>query len=135
MDESGIDENRLHEALPEIWLDPADVEIVEWGQPDAGMLEQIRRLCEQYPHLLIVVLKAREENKRRPPGYDLHDLTPYELRVLKLLAEGHSYRSAGAELGVSRHTVSFHLRRIYGKLHVNSKSQAVSRGLRHGLFQ
>lgn len=71
----------------------------------------------------------------RPPTYAEHDLTPHELRLLRLLVEGHSYRSAAAELGVTVHTVSFHLRQIYEKLHVHSKSGAVAKALRDGLVQ
>ena len=71
----------------------------------------------------------------RPPARADYELTAHELRLLKLLAEGHSYRTAATELGVSAHTVSFHLRSIYDKLQVHSKSEAVSKALRHGLIQ
>jgi DNA-binding CsgD family transcriptional regulator len=54
---------------------------------------------------------------------------------LNLLAEGHSYKTAAAELGVSVKTISFHLQRIYEKLQVHSKSEAVSKALRHRLIK
>jgi DNA-binding NarL/FixJ family response regulator len=58
-------------------------------------------------------------------------LTPHETRLLKLFVEGHHYKTAAAEMGVSVHTISFHLRSIYDKLQVHSKSEAVSiRGVR-----
>jgi DNA-binding NarL/FixJ family response regulator len=60
-------------------------------------------------------------------------LTPHELRLLKLIVEGHSYKSAGAALNVTVHTISFHMRNIYDKLQVHSKSEAVAKALRHGL--
>jgi len=60
-------------------------------------------------------------------------LTPHEVRLLKLLVQGHRYKTAAAELGVSPHTISFHLRRVYQKLDVHSKAEAVSKALRHGL--
>ena len=69
----------------------------------------------------------------RPPADAGHNLTPHELRLLKLLVEGHSYKTAAAELGTSYHTVCFHMRNIYEKLHVHSKSEAVSKALRAGL--
>ena len=62
-----------------------------------------------------------------------YHLTPHEQRLLKLLVEGHSYKTAAARLGVSVKTVSFHLQRIYEKLQVHSKSEAVARALRHRL--
>jgi DNA-binding NarL/FixJ family response regulator len=60
-------------------------------------------------------------------------LKPYELRLLKLLVEGHTYKTAAAELKITVHAVSFHLRRIYEKLHVHSKSEAVGKAMREHL--
>jgi len=61
-------------------------------------------------------------------------LTPQELRVVALLAEGASYQAAGEELGVSINTVRKHIRAIYEKLHVTTRSEAVSKALRGGLL-
>jgi DNA-binding NarL/FixJ family response regulator len=68
------------------------------------------------------------------PRKSAHDLTPQELRLLALLAEGYSYQSAGESLHVSVNTVRNYIRSIYGKLRVHSKSEAVSRSLREGLI-
>jgi DNA-binding NarL/FixJ family response regulator len=61
-------------------------------------------------------------------------LTPVETDFLALLAEGHSYASAAAGLGVSVNTVRNYVRSIYDKLHVHSKSAAVSKAMRAGLI-
>jgi DNA-binding NarL/FixJ family response regulator len=66
----------------------------------------------------------------RPPARASHHLTPTETELLKLLVEGHHYKTAAAELGISINTVSFHLRNIYEKLQVHSKSEAVAKALR-----
>jgi len=66
----------------------------------------------------------------RPPDRADYQLTPHELRLLKLLVEGHNYKTAASELGVSFHTIHFHMRNIYDKLQVHSKSEAVSKALR-----
>jgi DNA-binding CsgD family transcriptional regulator len=50
---------------------------------------------------------------------------------LKLLVEGHNYKTAAVELGVSVNTISFHMRHIYEKLHVHTKSEAVAKALRN----
>ncbi len=71
----------------------------------------------------------------RPPAREDHDLTPHEVRVLKLLADGHNYRSAAAELGTSYSTVNYHLQQIYRKLQVHGKSEAVAKVLRQGLLR
>ncbi len=60
-------------------------------------------------------------------------LTPHETRLLKLLVDGHTYKTAAAEIGVTVHAISFHMRHIYEKLEVHSKSAAVARALRRGL--
>ncbi|MEE4270743.1 MAG: response regulator transcription factor [Thermoanaerobaculales bacterium] len=62
------------------------------------------------------------------------NLTPQETSFLKLLAEGHSYASSASELGVSVNTVRNYVRSIYDKLHVHSKSEAVSKAMRAGLI-
>ena len=66
----------------------------------------------------------------RPPDRANYKLTPAETELLKLLVEGHNYKTAAAELGVSTHTVSFHIGNIYQKLQVHSKSEAVAKALR-----
>lgn len=71
----------------------------------------------------------------RPPGTVQHNLTPHELRLLKLLAEGHSYKTAANEFKVSVNTIAFHMKQIYEKLHVHSKTEAVSKALRSGLVR
>jgi DNA-binding NarL/FixJ family response regulator len=71
----------------------------------------------------------------RPPDRTPAELTPHELRLLKMLMDGHSYRSAGAALGVTPHAVSFHLRNIYEKLQVHSKTEAVAKALQRRLIQ
>ena len=52
--------------------------------------------------------------------------------VLRILAEGYSYQNVGDELGVSINTVRSYIRSIYEKMHVHSKSQAVSKAIRNG---
>jgi DNA-binding NarL/FixJ family response regulator len=68
-----------------------------------------------------------------PPDDVDYRLTPHELRLLKLLVEGHSYKTAAAKLNVSAKTISFHLQKIYEKLQVHSKSEAVAKALRNRL--
>jgi DNA-binding NarL/FixJ family response regulator len=71
----------------------------------------------------------------RPPERADYHLTPHELRLLGLLVKGHSYKSAAVELGVTPHTVSFHLRSIYEKLQVHSKSEAVAKAVHYRLIK
>ena len=63
------------------------------------------------------------------------NLSPREISVLKLLAEGHSYKTAADALSVSIDTLRFHIRNIYEKLHVHSKSEAVLKAFRNGIIR
>lgn len=71
----------------------------------------------------------------RPPTQASYNLTPQEMRLLKLFGEGHHYKTASAEMGITVHTVGFHMRRIYEKLQVHSKSEAVGKAFREGLLR
>lgn len=66
----------------------------------------------------------------RPPERAEYRLTPHETRILRMLVDGHNYKTAAAELGVSVSAVAFHMRNIYDKLQVHSKSEAVAKALR-----
>lgn len=71
--------------------------------------------------------------KFSPPDQANYRLTSQELQILRLLADGHHYKTAARELGISTNTVSFHLKNIYDKLQVHSKTEAVAKALREGL--
>ena len=71
--------------------------------------------------------------KFRPPESADYKLTHQETEILKLLADGHHYKTAARELGISTNTVSFHLKNIYEKLQVHSKTEAVAKALRERL--
>ena len=71
----------------------------------------------------------------RPPEKAEYNLTPHEIRLLQLLVEGHNYKTAAAELGVTVNTISFHMKNVYDKLHVHSKSEAVAKALRNRILR
>ena len=70
----------------------------------------------------------------RPPERADYNLTPHEIRILKLLVEGHNYKTAATKLGVAPTTINFHLQNIYQKLQVHSKTEAVAKALRNRLI-
>lgn len=65
-----------------------------------------------------------------PPAEVEYHLTEQERRILKMLVEGHHYKTAAYDLGISRSTIAFHLKNIYEKLQVHSKTEAVAKALR-----
>jgi two-component system, NarL family, response regulator YdfI len=72
-------------------------------------------------------LEPRDEPKR------IDALTPRETEVLQLLAEGLPNKAIAGTLGISEHTVKFHLSAIFGKLGATSRTEAVTIGIRQGL--
>ena len=71
----------------------------------------------------------------RPPERADYQLTPHETRLLKLLVEGHNYKTAAFELNVSVNTIAFHVKHIYEKLQVHSKSEAVAKALQNRIVK
>lgn len=69
-----------------------------------------------------------------PPAEVQYHLTEQERRILKMLVEGHHYKTAAYDLGISRSTVAFHLKNIYEKLQVHSKTEAVAKALREKII-
>jgi NarL family two-component system response regulator YdfI len=68
-----------------------------------------------------------------PPERLAEALTPREIEVLRLLAEGLANKEVAARLTLSEHTIKFHVASIMGKLGANSRTEAVMLGIRHGL--
>lgn len=104
--------------------------------PPARLLESLREVAEggapMSPEVARRVLRLFREF--RPPVQAAYHLTPQEHELLKLLVDGHHKKTAAAELGISVNTVSFHLKHIYEKLQVHSKTEAVAKALRERLI-
>jgi DNA-binding CsgD family transcriptional regulator len=71
-------------------------------------------------------LRATGEHSRARVDDTRNELTPQELQVAKLAAHGDSNSAIAAQLYISPHTVSYHLRRVYSKLDVKSRAQLVN---------
>jgi DNA-binding NarL/FixJ family response regulator len=103
--------------------------------PPARLLESVREVVDggapMSPQIARRVVALFREF--RPPERASCHLTPQETELLRLLVEGHHYKTAAVAMGLSRHTVAFHARNVYEKLQVHSKSEAVARALRDRL--
>jgi DNA-binding NarL/FixJ family response regulator len=97
------------------------------------------------PGAVDAVLVSRDAASRRraagatpamPPARDalVEELTPRERDVLALLSDGYANRAIGERLGISEHTVKFHLASIFGKLGASTRTEAVRKGLDLGLI-
>jgi len=109
----------LLKRTPHAQLVAAIAELLEGGAPMtpsiARQVVKLFRTCE-------------------PPSKAECRFTRNEAILLKLFVEGHSQKTAAYEMDVSIHTVSFHCRNIFEKLHVHSRSEAVAKALRQRLL-
>ena len=71
------------------------------------------------------VVQSFQEKEKAAAGSSNLLLSPREKEVLDLLAKGYPYKQIAAELGISMGTIFMHIRRIYEKLHVNCRTDAV----------
>lgn len=100
------------------------------------LLESIRELHEggapMTPEVAIKVLQYfKQAASTRVP--DQYALSLKEKEVLLALVDGLSYKMIAGKLQISYHTVNFHIRNIYQKLHVHSVSEAVAKAIREKL--
>jgi two-component system nitrate/nitrite response regulator NarL len=139
---SGLEEMRSLEGLPIVAIvaDEADArEALAAGArgalprtADGDLLAAALRAAA----LGLVVLDetfARSFAPAEPPAELAEPLTPREQEVLQRLTQGLSNKQIAQRLGVSEHTVKFHVNAILGKLGVQSRSEAIVQAVRLGL--
>jgi DNA-binding NarL/FixJ family response regulator len=111
--------------------------------PADKIMEAIREVAAGgAPMTPSIALKVLETFRARPerqaanaPRTDTFLLTEKEREVLHRLVEGDSYKLIAYHANISMGTVRSHIVNIYTKLHVNSKSEAVAKALKMGLFR
>jgi len=85
-------------------------------------------------HPAVLAALQLAEPPRRPPGELNASLTAREIEVLRMLAEGLANKNVAWRLGISEHTVKFHISSIFTKLNASSRAEAVAIGMRQGLI-
>ncbi len=113
-----------------------------WGMlPISSNEEQLSAAIHALAEGLWVAPPALMRGLWRSPDYSAADdsgpvetLTGRELEVLQLMAGGLANKQIAARLGISEHTVKFHLSSIYAKLGAASRTEAVTIGTRRGLI-
>jgi NarL family two-component system response regulator YdfI len=83
------------------------------------------------PHTMQGLLRPPLDTIELEPGDE--ELTPRETEVLRMMTAGLSNREIASTLGISEHTVKFHIASIFGKLGTSSRTEAVTEGIRRGL--
>jgi DNA-binding NarL/FixJ family response regulator len=79
-------------------------------------------------------LQSRQPGRAEPKSSEYTDLSPREIEILNAISRGFSYAETAVTLGITVGTVHTHLKRIYGKLAVHSKTEAVFEAGRLGLL-
>jgi DNA-binding NarL/FixJ family response regulator len=105
---------------------PSDASPEELGAAVAAVAQGLVVLPRAVADGALAEAPAAEELSEPP--------TAREGEVLGLLARGLSNKQIARELGISEHTVKFHISSLYAKLGVGNRAEAVSRGARHGLI-
>lgn len=84
------------------------------------------------PEITLKVVQHLDTGRPAGAQKQIEPLTEREIEVLRLAAGGMTNKAIGRELGISDRTVQGHLANIYGKLGVNSRTQAVTEAIRRG---
>lgn len=87
-----------------------------------------------HPSVLPLSGTVRRKARGVPGAVSTAPLTPRELEVLAMMAEGMGNRAIAQRLAISTHTVKFHIAAILDKLNARSRTQAVTVGLRLGVL-
>ena len=100
----------------------------------AAIRASIAGLVVLHPDALDSVLAPARGEER--PELDASDqiLTPREIEVLGMIAEGLGNKEIAFRLGISDHTVKFHISSIFGKLGAANRAEAVALGIQQGLI-
>jgi len=102
--------------------------------PDATATQLDAALRAVFAGLLVRSTRT-PETKGFAPADDIPLLTPREREILSLAGEGLSNKAMARRLGISVHTVKFHLEALFAKLEATSRAEAVTKGLRGGVIE
>jgi len=103
--------------------------------PPAKILEAIREIHSGgAPMSAKIARKVLNVFHKETPADEANQLSAREKEILQLLVEGLSHKAIAKRLFISPHTVRTHLKNIYEKLHVHSKSEAAVKALKHRLL-
>jgi DNA-binding NarL/FixJ family response regulator len=88
-----------------------------------------------YPQAIAALVREYLEQARRGEATPADPLTPRELQIVKLIAEGHTSDEIATDLVISRKTVDHHRSNILGKLEMRSVAELTRYAIRRGLIE
>ncbi|MCB0273518.1 MAG: response regulator transcription factor, partial [Calditrichaeota bacterium] len=107
--------------------------------PPEELLKAIREAAgggsPMTPNIARQVITSFQRPSAAEQQEEVYTLTPREQEVLEALATGKSYHGIAREMHISINSVRFHIRGIYEKLQVHSRTEAIAMGLKKKLIQ
>jgi DNA-binding NarL/FixJ family response regulator len=100
----------------------------------AAVVAAATGLVVLHPDFVEDLLPRNELSTPVLPTSPIQALTPREIEVLGMLAQGLGNKTIAKQLGISEHTVKFHVSSIFSKLNASSRTEAVTLGARLGLI-
>lgn len=100
----------------------------------AAIVAAAAGLVVLHPDIVFDLLPFKESTAPALPTSPMQALTPREIEVLGMLALGLGNKTIAKRLGISEHTVKFHISSIFTKLNASSRTEAVTLGARLGLI-
>jgi DNA-binding NarL/FixJ family response regulator len=91
-------------------------------------------VAREWTDVLRVAPSAVRNDRSDVAGSHGVSLTPRELEVLRMIADGLSNKQIAARLAISEHTVKFHIGSVFAKMHASTRAEAVMIGARRGLI-
>lgn len=86
------------------------------------------------PEIVTDLVTRRRTDRAESALEGVEELTPREIEVLRMMAEGLGNKEIAVRLGISDHTVKFHISSILAKVGASSRTEAVTLGIRMGLI-
>ncbi|MFB2119604.1 response regulator [Parapedobacter sp. 2B3] len=96
-------------------------------QVEERLIEVLNGGSVMSPHVARMVISHFNPHLDKPYAPDAERLTPREIEIVSLLQDGHSYKQVAAQLYVSVDTVKYHIRNIYGKLQISSRTELINK--------
>ncbi|MFN3562154.1 MAG: response regulator [Chloroherpetonaceae bacterium] len=99
--------------------------------PQEKLLEAIRDVCNSGAGMSPQVARRVIEHFQPTPSKEVLELTKRERELLDYLAKAYTYKEIANKLFISEHTVRTHIHRIYEKLHVRNRTEALQKAFRN----
>ena len=96
-------------------------------QMEDQLMEVLKGGSVMSPHVARLVIGHFNPHLDKQYTTDAERLTPREIEIVSLLQDGLSYKQVAAQTYISVDTVKYHIRNIYGKLQINSRSELINK--------